>query len=159
TLLGSPGQSNYAAANAFLDVLAHYRRSLGLPALTVSWGPWSQVGMAADLARRSGRQWTPQGVTALDPADGLRVLGRLLKEPRPHVGVLRVVWTEFLKQFPTGGRPRVLAEVAAEVGPLEEAASGAASRSAVLARLAEAPARERSDILMDYIQCEAARVM
>jgi acyl carrier protein len=157
-LLGSPGQSNYAAANAFLDVLAHHRRSLGLPALTIGWGPWSQVGMAADLAKRSGRQWIPQGVTALDPADGLRVLGRLMKESRAQVGVLPVVWAEFLKQFPAGERPRVLAEVTADIERSEETID-AKSASAILARLNEANGRERRDILVDYIQGEAARVM
>ena len=47
--LGNPGQSNYAAANAFMDALCEYRRQKGLPSHSISWGPWAEVGMAKDL--------------------------------------------------------------------------------------------------------------
>ena len=53
SLLGSSGLGNYAAVNAFMDALAHYRRSLKLPGLSVNWGHWAEAGMAANLSARN----------------------------------------------------------------------------------------------------------
>ena len=47
--IGNVGQADYAAANMFLDSLAKHRRASGLPGLSINWGPWSEVGMAAAL--------------------------------------------------------------------------------------------------------------
>ncbi|XP_035713020.1 phthiocerol/phenolphthiocerol synthesis polyketide synthase type I PpsD-like [Folsomia candida] len=47
SLIGTPGQGNYAAANAFLDALSHYRYALGLPAISLNFGHWAEVGLAA----------------------------------------------------------------------------------------------------------------
>ncbi|XP_035716631.1 phthiocerol synthesis polyketide synthase type I PpsC [Folsomia candida] len=47
SLIGTPGQGNYAAANAFLDSLSHYRHALGLPAISINFGHWGEVGLAA----------------------------------------------------------------------------------------------------------------
>src|SRR5262249_54292164 len=71
SLLGSPGQGNYAAANAFLDAMAQHRRAQGLAAVSINWGAWGEVGMAAAAAGRDRRRWEAQGVSPVEPARGL----------------------------------------------------------------------------------------
>jgi len=81
SVFGSAGQANYAAANAFLDALAHHRDALGLPALTVNWGAWADAGMAARLGQRAAARRAASGIADLETETALRVLERLLREP------------------------------------------------------------------------------
>ncbi|GMV92676.1 MAG: hypothetical protein AMXMBFR82_24540 [Candidatus Hydrogenedentota bacterium] len=90
-ILGSPGQANYAAANAFLDGLAHYRRAKGQPALSINWGPWAEVGMAADA--RLGERLAHAGIKSIPPADGIAVLENLVLASPVQVGVMDTDWS------------------------------------------------------------------
>jgi NADPH:quinone reductase-like Zn-dependent oxidoreductase/NAD(P)-dependent dehydrogenase (short-subunit alcohol dehydrogenase family)/acyl carrier protein len=97
-VLGSKGQSNHAAANAYLDALAHYRRDqLGLTALSVNWGAWSGTGAAVrhGVVERSERS----GVLAISPQQGLRLLGLLLKENRAQVMASHVSWRKWSESY------------------------------------------------------------
>lgn len=66
SLVGGRGQASYAAANAFLDALAMFRRQRNLPALSVQWGPWSDVGMAARLDPTQRDRIAARGVGFID---------------------------------------------------------------------------------------------
>lgn len=77
-LLGSPGQANYAAANAFMDALALERQAAGLPGLSIQWGPWAGIGMTARLGGRDRERLQERGLLAMSPADALRALQRVI---------------------------------------------------------------------------------
>ncbi|WP_339154097.1 SDR family NAD(P)-dependent oxidoreductase [Actinomadura luteofluorescens] len=79
-LLGPAGQGSYAAANAFLDAWAHALAATGRPALSLDWGAWSQVGMAADAGRLPAL--ARSGMASLSPAEGGDLFERLLGSSR-----------------------------------------------------------------------------
>ncbi|MGR9105454.1 MAG: type I polyketide synthase [Gammaproteobacteria bacterium] len=93
-LLGSAGQANYAAANAFLDGLAHYRRESGLPGLSIDWGPWSDVGMAVQTGRLAENN--NEGIQFLPVEQGLEIFTRMLaRRDTAQLAVLPVDWSAF----------------------------------------------------------------
>jgi NAD(P)-dependent dehydrogenase (short-subunit alcohol dehydrogenase family)/acyl carrier protein len=83
-LAGAPGQSNYAAANAFLDTLMQQRYQQRQPGLSINWGPWAEAGMAAGLKEQMARQ----GITMIAPEQGRALFQYLLGQPLPQIGVL-----------------------------------------------------------------------
>jgi 8-amino-7-oxononanoate synthase len=151
-LLGSPGQGNYAAANAFMDGLAHYRRSLGLPGLSLNWGPWGGVGMAAELSDRDAARLALSGITPLEPDLALEALEVLLAQNAPQIGVVQIEWTKFL-QISSGAIPPFLEQVAIAVE------AGAQSFSAFRLQLDAAPAEERLALLTQHVQSQIAKVI
>jgi acyl carrier protein len=89
-VLGAPGQANYAAANAFLDALAHYRAARGLPALALDWGLWAQeTGLTGHLDQASRARITRTGMRALSTAEGLALLDAALGRPGPALVAAR----------------------------------------------------------------------
>ncbi|MGB7414820.1 MAG: aminotransferase class I/II-fold pyridoxal phosphate-dependent enzyme [Thermosynechococcaceae cyanobacterium] len=100
SLLGSPGQGNYAAANAFMDALMHLRHAQGLPGLSINWGPWGKAGMAAQLSAIDQQRMSDQGIEAILPEQGLPILEELLTQSSAQVGVLPIDWSKFIPQLP-----------------------------------------------------------
>ncbi|CAK0879996.1 unnamed protein product [Prorocentrum cordatum] len=94
-MLGSPGQANYCSGNAFMDSYALHRRAQGHSAVSVQWGPWAEVGMAA----RAGTSETSYQRIPL--AGGLAAMGAILGTSASVVGVARVNWSNLLAGMAT----------------------------------------------------------
>jgi acyl transferase domain-containing protein/NADPH:quinone reductase-like Zn-dependent oxidoreductase/SAM-dependent methyltransferase/acyl carrier protein len=156
SLLGSAGQGSHVAACAFEDALACYRRALGLPALSIDWGPWAETGAATRGTVRERVQL--QGFQLIQPEQGLRVLEDLLGRDRSRAGVLSVDWRQFSDSLPR--RSALLSELTSSA----EAAPASAPRKSdttvdLLPQLNQAAPGKRQKLLMDYVQRQSVKVL
>jgi malonyl CoA-acyl carrier protein transacylase len=159
SLLGSPGQGNYAAANAFMDALAHHRLSLGLPGVSINWGPWGDSGMAASLSSRQQARLSAQGMNTIDPEQGLQVLEQVLGQTLAQIGVLPFELSVFKQQLGLAKQLPLLSQLLGEVNPQEEVEQVSAQRQELLQRLEETPASDRHSFFITYLQREVAKVL
>ena len=155
SLLGSPGQSNYATANAFLDGLSAYRRARGLPSLSINWGPWSGAGMAASEGLDD--QLRARGMEPLPPREALDALGSLLRQPSAQVAVMHADWPVMARVM-SGRAPTLLQDVMHEAATGDEAEADEVDHEfrTELEQLADDKRIER---LADYFAHELARIM
>ncbi len=159
SLVGTPGQGSYAAANAFLDALARYRRGRGLPALSVQWGPWAGVGMAAAHPER-GERLAEQGMESLSSQQALEALAILLAsgagtDRAAQIGVLRFDARRWCEAHAISAAPPLFLRLLDRRG-----ADGAPPQSALRARLNdEVDGSARRGILELYLQEQAGRVL
>jgi surfactin synthase thioesterase subunit/NAD(P)-dependent dehydrogenase (short-subunit alcohol dehydrogenase family)/acyl carrier protein len=110
--IGSPGQANYTAANAFLDSLVAYRRALGLPATAINWGAWAEHGMAASAGARGEAMWRARGMRFIPLDAGFAMFDELMARQLGDVTVTIMDWAAFVKN--RGARPALCRDLVEE---------------------------------------------
>lgn len=153
SVIASPGQGNYAAGNAFLDALAHYRRGLGLPGLSIGWGPWS-VGMVEQLDLE--QMYARRGIELITPDTGMQILGRVLQQRLAHLVAINVDWTTARETSLTGQLPPMFTQLEVR-GGAEQVDDGSAD--ALLVNLRQAKESERAEVLSGYLRDVTSRVL
>jgi natural product biosynthesis luciferase-like monooxygenase protein len=156
SVLGSAGQANYAAANAFLDALAVRERAAGRPFTSVQWGPWAGAGTAQTLADQ--RRWGELGLSKIPPRLGLRALELCIGAELASVSLLPIAWSRFFARIPAERTPTLLAELRSLHASAEPRAR--ARDEVLLKRLAQLDSHEaKKALLLEHVRSEAAGVL
>ncbi|MFD4509060.1 type I polyketide synthase [Streptomyces sp. NPDC058457] len=158
-VFGGMGQANYAAANAFLDALAHRRRAQGLPAASLAWGLWANdTGMSGHLGENDFKRIARGGIIAFPPAEGLELFDTALAEGHPVLLPLRLDTKAVQAQ---GEVPAVLRGLvrAAVRRSAADTAGGAAEAAGLAQRLSAMTDTQRDRALLDLVRDHTATVL
>ncbi|MBA3772881.1 MAG: alpha/beta fold hydrolase [Ramlibacter sp.] len=154
SITGAPGQSNYAAANAYLDGLARLRHSQGLPVTCINWGPWDKDGMAERAREANQARFAALGLGRLSVADNLDAFSFLLGSEIPAALVADIKWSRFLPTLPDAGAAALYSLVE------RSTARATAGEAGMLLKQIKAAAPEaRVAMLADALRTQVATVI
>ncbi|MEU8927538.1 SDR family NAD(P)-dependent oxidoreductase, partial [Kitasatospora sp. NPDC048545] len=158
--LGNPGQANYAAANAFLDALARHRRSLGLRAVSLAWGPWTGTGgMTGTLTTAEAERLTRAGMPPLTPELGLALFDVATAGREPVVLPLRLDRAALRQRGEIPPLLGGLVRMPVRRGSAAGADGGPGGGAEFVRRLSELPRAERREALLEAVRRQVAAVL
>ena len=153
SVLGSAGQANYAAGNAFVDALAHLRKAQGLPALSVGWGTWGGSGMAASLNDADRRRHADAGFAEMDPDAAFAALEGAVRSGRAHVAIMAVDWARYARY-----RATTLPFVSRLAGTAA-AAPAAPQVPHLLTAVQDAPPERRMSVVLQHVRRDVLAIL
>ena len=159
SVLGSPGQANYGAANAVMDALAHHFCSQGQNCVSLNWGPWTAGGMATSVDESTVSAWADRGVSMIEESLGLSCLESVLIGGEAQSMVLPVDWEKFVLGFPEGSEPAVVRTMAKKLRRVSAAAPSSKSSSSLLKELRKMGVDEAPAQLAEHIQESLAGIL
>ncbi|MFJ9950944.1 type I polyketide synthase [Kitasatospora sp. NPDC091207] len=161
-VLGNPGQGNYAAANACLDALAHRRRALGLPGVSLAWGYWSQAsGMTRHLGAADLHRTRRLGMVGLSDAEGMALFDAALRADAGTPAALVAAKFDLpaLRAAARGGPVAPLLRGLAPAGRRTARTADGTDTAALRERLARLGTAERTEELVALVRRHAANVL
>ncbi|NED80446.1 SDR family NAD(P)-dependent oxidoreductase [Streptomyces sp. SID11233] len=154
-LIGTPGQGNYAAANATLDALAAHRRALDLPATSLAWGPWADAtGMGGTLNEAELALPARTGITALPTELGLRLFDRAQQTGATLLAPVLFDRSALRDQARSGLLPTLLRGLVRTPARRTQAANGSLTQ-----RLADVAEEDRSHLVLELVRTHAAAAL
>ena len=153
SVLGSAGQANYAAGNAFVDALAHLRHAQGLPALSVGWGTWGGSGMAASLSDADRRRLADAGFAEMDPDAAFAALEGAVASGRPHTAIMAVDWTRYARYR------AIELPFLSRLNDTADAAPAVAKVPSLLVALQDAQPERRLSVVLQHVRREVLAVL
>ncbi|MGW7377403.1 type I polyketide synthase [Streptomyces venezuelae] len=153
---GSGQQGAYGAANHFLDALADHRRSQGLPATSIAWGPWAEAGMSADPESLS--YFKRFGLLPIGPDLCVKALHQAVGAGDATLTVAHFDWAKFTPTF-TAQRPSPFLDDLPENRREAEQGGSAAESGAFREELAKTPASQRHGFLVQHVRTYAAATL
>ncbi|KAB7831965.1 phosphopantetheine-binding protein, partial [Streptomyces mobaraensis] len=142
--------------NHFLDALAEHRRSQGLPATSIAWGPWAEAGMSADA--ESLAYFKRFGLHPIDPEPSVKALHQAVSSGETTLTVANFDWARFTPTF-TAQRPSPFLDGIPENRREAEQPGSGAETSAFRAELAKTPASQRHGFLVQRVRTYAAATL
>ncbi len=154
SLLSPPRLAVYAAANAFLDALAHERQRLGLQATSINWGPWAEAGMATD--DQTDREHTA-GIRNMSVDEGLQYFNDIWQDALPQIAVAKVHWPDIQDMFPSITNTSFLTQLTSTT-PRQGMDDHKDTQDVFLTQLSENP-HEQSHLIKAFLRQTLARVL
>ncbi|HWX45576.1 MAG TPA: SDR family NAD(P)-dependent oxidoreductase, partial [Solirubrobacteraceae bacterium] len=153
--MGNAGQGNYAAANAFLDALAHHRRAAGLPGLALAFGAWDRAtGMTGALSETDRARLARLGMIPLSDEQGLELIDIARTAQEPLLLPVRLNLAALRTQAEAGMLPAFMRGLIRVPAPGTIALQGSLAR-----RLAGEPVSEWDAIVLELVRGHVSAVL
>ena len=154
-LLGARGLAHYAAANGYLDAVAHERRAAGFPVTSVNWGTWDEMRVASAEERRG---FLEAGLRPLPSSQALEAMGAVITTGIPQIAVASIDWDALRSLYEARKRRPFLTRLGS-VGAKRTSPRPRGSKKDLPSRLKGVSGNERKDVVLAFVQGEVARIL